>query len=161
MVEVILGIYVYIIRPRTYVLGEKVATTPTATASPSESPTPSPTPSPSPTPAPTQTPKPLPTPTPPPPAEINALIDRFSGQYAVDPNVMRHIAICESGFNPLAVNGPYVGLYQFEKITWRNLREEIGEDIRADLRFSAEESAQTAAYAISKGKRGIWPNCAP
>lgn len=159
LIETILGIYIFIKRSKTYVLSEKIA----ATESPTPSPTPSPSPSPTPTPTlvPTQTPKSLPTPTPVPPAEINAQIDRFSGQYAVDPNVMRHIAICESGFNPLAVNGPYAGLYQFGKITWKNLREEIGEDTKADLRFSAEESAQTAAYALAIGKRGIWPNCAP
>ncbi len=156
-----LGIYYFATTPKISVLGENVAVTPTPTPSPTESPTPSPTPSPSPTPIPTKTPKPIPTPTPVSPAEINALIDRFSGQYAVDPNVMRHIAICESGFNPLAVSGAYVGLFQFGPITWKNIRKEIGEDINIKLRFSAEESAQTAAYALSQGKRGIWPNCAP
>ena len=89
------------------------------------------------------------------------MIDRFSAQYSVDPNVLRHLAICESGFNSSAVNGAYVGLYQFGPITWKNLREEIGEDTNINLRYSAEESTQTAAYALSLGKRGIWPNCAP
>ncbi|KKU09658.1 MAG: hypothetical protein UX13_C0034G0005 [Candidatus Woesebacteria bacterium GW2011_GWB1_45_5] len=152
-------VYFHLIRPKTLVLGEKETVTVTPSPFPTESP--SPTLTETPTPVPTQTPKPIPTPTPIPPAEINALIDRFSGQYAVDPNVMRHIAICESGFNPNAVNGPYVGLFQFGPITWKNIREEIGEDTSINLRYSAEESAQTAAYALSKGKRGIFPNCAP
>jgi soluble lytic murein transglycosylase-like protein len=154
-------LYILIPRPKTQVLSEEIIVAPTEVPTPTPIETPSPTPSPSPTPIPTKTPKPAPTPTPVPPAEINAFIDRFSAQYGVDPNVMRHIAICESGFNPLAKRGAYVGLYQFGPITWQNLRKEIGEDINVNLRYSAEESAQTAAYALSQGKRGIWPNCAP
>jgi soluble lytic murein transglycosylase-like protein len=127
--------------------------------------TPSPTPeitaSPSPSPLPTITPTPIPTPSPLPPGEINVLIDRFSSQYSVDPNVMRHIAICESGFNPNAKKLSYVGLFQFGPATWQNIRKEIGEDTNINLRYSVEESVQTAAYSLSKGKRGIWPNCAP
>jgi len=142
------------------VLSEKAV----ATATPFYTPTPTDTPMPSPIPThtsiPTKRPTPVPTPIPVSPAEINALIDRFSSQYSVDPNFLRHIAICESGFNPNAVNGFYVGLYQFGQTTWENIRKEIGEDININLRYSAEESAQTAAYALSKGKRGIWPNCA-
>lgn len=134
---------------------------PTASPTPSPTPTTTPTPTPSPTPKPTKKPTPVPTPSPATPSEINGLIDRFSSQYSVDPNVMRHIAICESGFNPNAVNGPYIGLYQFAATTWKNIRLEMGEDVNTNLRFSAEESAQTAAYAVSKGKEGIWPHCEP
>jgi len=112
------------------------------------------------TPTPTKVPKP-PRPTSAPSMEVNALIERFSAQYSVDPNVMRHLAICESGFNSSAINGAYVGLFQFGTVTWKNLRKEIGEDTNINLRFSAEESAQTAAYALALGERGIWPNCAP
>lgn len=154
-------LYIFVPRPKTQVLSENIITTPTPTPTPTDSPTPTPTETPTPTPVPTKTLKPLPTPTPVPPAEINALIDRFSAQYGVDPNVMRHIAICESGFNPLAKTRYYAGLFQFGQITWQNIRKEIGEDININLRYSAEESAQTAAYALSQGKRGIWPNCAP
>ncbi len=154
-------LYIFIPRPKTEVLSETIIATPVPTPSPTDSPTPTPTETPAPTPVPTKTPKPVPTPTPVPPAEINAFIDRFSGQYGVDPNVMRHIAICESGFNPLAKTRYYAGLYQFGPITWQNLRKQIGEDPNINLRFSAEEAAQTAAYALSLGKRGLWPNCAP
>ena len=152
------AVYFHLIRPQTLAVS---TSSPTETPTFSPSPTPIATPMVTPTAVPTQTPEPIPTPTPVPPAQINALIDRFSAQYAVDPNVMRHIAICESGFNPLAVNGAYIGLFQFGPITWKNMRKEIGEDIDTNLRYSAEESAQTAAYALSQGKRGIFPNCAP
>lgn len=153
-------LYIFVPRPKTEVLSENISQTPLVLPEPSaQAETASPTLSP--TPIPTKTPEPLPTPTPVPPAEINALIDRFSAQYGVDPNVMRHIAICESGFNPLAIQGAYVGLFQFGPITWKNIRREIGEDANLNLRFSAEESSQTAAYALSQGKRAIWPHCAP
>ena len=77
------------------------------------------------------------------------------------PNVMRHLAICESGFRADAVNGPYVGLFQFGPTTWQNIRAEIGENPDPDLRADAEEAIQTAAYALARGKLGIWPNCQP
>lgn len=141
--------------------------------------TPSPSPSLTPTsiPVPTNTPSPTPmdsamlttlpsaqpTPTIPPASslEVNGFIDRFSAQYGVDPNILRHIAICESGFASNAKNGPYIGLFQFGEITWKNIRKEFGEDTNPDLRYSAEESVQTASYALSHGKGGIWPNCQP
>lgn len=163
VVEIAWLAYFHILKPRVNVLGEAIENTPSPTLIPSQTPTLVPTPTESPTPSPTKepTPTPLPTPSPIPPSEINALIDRFAGQYAVDPNVLRHIAICESGFKPSAANGPYIGLFQFAKTTWKNLRREFGENIDDGLRFSAEESVQTAAYALSKGKKGLWPNCAP
>jgi hypothetical protein len=93
--------------------------------------------------------------------DINGFIDRFAGQYAVDPNVLRYIAICESGFNASAVNGPYVGLYQFGTSSWTTNRSIMGEDTNTSLRYNAEEAVQTAAYMISKGKQNQWPNCLP
>lgn len=138
--------------------------------SPTQSPTatPSPTPKPTSIPLPTTTPKlkptSTPTPIPPPtitPSEIHALMERFAGQYGIDVNVLRHIAVCESGFKPLASNGPYAGLYQFNITTWQNNRRLMGEDINQDLRFNAEEAIQTAAFLISQGKKSLWPNCYP
>jgi hypothetical protein len=93
--------------------------------------------------------------------EIQEFIERFAGQYGVDANVLRHIAVCESGFNPDAVNEPYGGLYQFSPVTWKVNRELFGEDTNPDLRFNAEEAVQTAAYMISQGRHDIWPNCYP
>jgi len=141
----------------------------TPTLEPTEPPTPEPTKTPSPTPKPTpvKTPKPTETPSPTPEIEeisseeINKLIEGFAGQYSVDANVLRHIAVCESGFNPKAVNGPYVGLYQFAPMTWSSNRILIGENPDPNLRFSAEESIQTAAYLLSTKGRGFWPNCKP
>jgi len=125
---------------------------------------PTPTPTPSPTPKPTKTPKPTPTPIPQPvfsSEEIHGFIERFAGQYGVDPNVLRHLAVCESGFNPLAEKLNYVGLFQFSPNTWIKYRQLMGEDIDISLRANAEEAVQTAAYALSSGDDHIWPNCAP
>lgn len=139
----------------------------TQTSEPTDIPTPTNTltPKPVPTSTPTITSSPTPKPTPTPvgasSSEINSFIERFASQYGVDPNVLRYIAICESGFRSNAENAGYVGLYQFGPITWKNIRQEFGEDIDPNLRYSAEESVQTASYALSKGKNGIWPNCQP
>jgi len=171
-------LYVFVPRPKTRVLSESIIESPSVSPKPlaqaeTETFTPviseaipsgveGPTASPSATLTPTPTKKPKPVlPAPASSMEVNALIERFSAQYSVDPNVMRHLAICESGFNSSAINGAYVGLFQFGTVTWKNLRKEIGEDMNINLRFSAEESTQTAAYALALGERGIWPNCAP
>ena len=150
------------------VLQAEVAKISTPNPTPTEIPTPTPSPSPTPTPKPTSTPTVTPTPTPlvlpPPPAtpqQVNALIERFAAQYAVSSDALRYIAVCESGFNPLAVNGLYVGLYQFSSSAWIKNRKLIGEDANPALRYSAEESVQTAAYIISVGKSSLWPNCQP
>lgn len=155
------GLYFLGPRAKTKVLSEKVEATVPPIPSSIPTDTPSPLPTLKPTPVPTKKPKAVPTPTPVSSEEINSFIERFSSQYSVDPNVMRHIAICESGFRSNAVNWVYVGLFQFGPVTWQNIRREIGEDPNINLRYSAEESAQTAAYALSKGKVGLWPNCRP
>ncbi len=153
-------LYAFAPKQETKVLSEVITPTPftpTLEETPTETPTATFTPSPE---VPTPKPK-IPRPTPASGQEVNGMIDRFSAQYGVDPNVLRHLAICESGFNSSAVQGAYVGLFQFGPVTWKNLREEIGEDINPNLRYSAEESVQTAAYALSLGKQKIWPNCQP
>ena len=159
MILFIEGLYFLGPRTKSKMLSEEVivTATPTSTSAPTETPTPLPTSTPKP--ILTKKPSPVPTPSPASSEEVNALIDRFSLQYSVDSNFMRHIALCESEFNSNAKNGLYIGLFQFGPVTWQNIRREIGEDQNINLRYSAEESAQTAAYALSKGKRGIWPNC--
>jgi hypothetical protein len=146
------------------VLSEEVS------SAPAPSPTATPTLTPSPSPTLTNTPAPSATFTPTPTSvlqpsynseQINAFIERFAAQYSVDSNVLRHIAVCESGFNPTAVKLSYAGLYQFSPSTWATYRNLMGEDAEPDLRFNAEEAVQTAAYVISIGKTHIWPSCTP
>jgi len=93
--------------------------------------------------------------------QINSLLDQYATLYGVDVNVLRHLAICESGMDPTAETEYYAGLYQFSEYTWRHYRELLGEDIKPELRFNAEEAVKTAAYAISVGGEHNWPNCYP
>lgn len=136
----------------------------TATDTPSPAPVATPEATATPKPLPTRTPTPVPT-FPPQPVftsqQINEFINRFAAQYSVSPDVLRHVAVCESGFNASAQNLGYAGLYQFGSTTWKNLRKEFGEDPDPNLRLNAEEAVQTAAYAIGIGKGGLWPNCMP
>lgn len=141
---------------------------PSPSSTPIITPTSEPTPSPSPSPTPTPSPLPSPSPTPPPSPQptynseqINTFIEQYAGQYGVDANTLRQIAVCESNFNPAAVNDPYAGLYQFNPTTWKNNRAIMGEETSPDLRFNAEEAVQTAAFILSIDRGGIWPNCFP
>ena len=125
------------------VLGiEEIDSIPYATIAPSQTPSPTPTPTETPIPKPTNTPSPTlkpmdsamlttspsaqpisaPVITAATSADVNGFIDRFSSQYGVDPNILRYIAISESGFRSNAKNGPYIGLYQFVEITLKNIR---------------------------------------
>lgn len=123
--------------------------------------TPTPTATPLPTRVPTRVPTPtasLPVPTPP---DLFALTQRIADEYKVDAHILRHIAQCESGFNPAATNRLYGGLYQFSASTWSSYRLRMGRDPNPALRFDAEEALRTAAYVMQLGKSGIWPNCVP
>lgn len=146
---------------KSAVLAEKIEATLIPTIAPTPTPSVTPTPTPIRTVMPTPSPKPIPTVPPVTSLEINGFIESFAGQYSTDPNVLRHIAICESGFRPNAVNGPYVGLYQFGPITWQNTRKQMGEDPNINLRFDAKASIQAAAYLLSTRGRNFWPNCKP
>lgn len=93
--------------------------------------------------------------------EIMGFIERFAAQYSLDPNVLRYIATCESGFDQHASNGPYVGLFQFGTSAWVTARAKMGEDAALDLRLNAEESIQTASFLLADGRDDLWPNCMP
>lgn len=163
--------------------------TPAPTATPTSKPTPTKTPTPTtfrsaaptaptatntpiPTVAPTQTPTSAPTPTPtlqPPtstPVQTTNLYDLtniYAAQYGVDPNTLRYIIQCESGFNPAATspNGLYAGLFQFSAGTWTSYRNLLGKNSDPALRYAAEDAIQTGAYAYSLTHGSIWPNCTP
>lgn len=166
LVIISVGYYeIKILKDRTKgdVLSEKLASpipslipTPTALPTPTSTPTPTPTPKPKLTPTPTPLPQPTFT-----SQEINGFIERFAAQYGVSPHVLRHIALCESGFNPQARKLNYAGLYQFTANTWKKYRQLMGEEINPDLRFNGEEAVQTAAYILSIDKAFVWPSCNP
>ncbi|MBI5044888.1 MAG: transglycosylase SLT domain-containing protein [Candidatus Levybacteria bacterium] len=127
--------------------------------------TPTPLPTATPTPLPTATPTPtLPPPTPPPtlpptPQELEQLFDNYSQQFGVDKELLKRIANCESGFNPNAQSLDYGGMFQFSSQSWSRTRNAMGQDANTNLRFNSEEAIKTAAFKISQGGVGAWPNC--
>lgn len=138
---------------------------PSDTLTPSPTPlvaSPTPSPSPTPTSSPTQAPTPMVKPQPVFTSEqIYGFTNYYGILYAVDPNIIRHVAICESGFNPSAKYLKYAGLFQFDTLTWQTYRVKMGLDADPDLRYHAEEAVRTATYIFSLGKTSLWPNCYP
>ncbi len=95
------------------------------------------------------------------PAYLEPLFNQYAAQYNVDGQLLRKIANCESHYNTGVVGGGglYGGMFQFAVGSWQSLRIKMGMDANPDLRFGANESIQTAAYAISLGKASMWPSC--
>jgi len=93
------------------------------------------------------------------PVELESLFDKYCGEYGLNKEMMKKIANCESHFNSQAVNGPYMGMYQFLASTWQSNRRAMGLDPDPNLRFNAEESIKTTAYKISRDGAGAWPVC--
>lgn len=146
--------------------GNTEAPTPAVTAAPSPTATPAPSPTPTltPTPKPKPTIKPTPTPKPQPEftsEQIYNMINKYSGEKGVDPNVIRRLAICESGFNPKARNYIYGGLFQYAPATWKSYRKMMGADPDPDLMFNAEEAIKMTVFIVAQGKLYHWPNCQP
>ena len=116
------------------------------------------------TPIPTRTPTstPFPTITPTPkliPSQLDSIFEKYAKEFSVDKNLLKKIALCESGLNLSARNGPYGGLFQFTSSAWVSVRRAMNADTNADLRFNGEEAIKTAAFKLSTGGVGIWPNC--
>jgi len=118
---------------------------------------PSLTPTPTATPTPTLTP--TPTPTPLTYQELENLFSKYSDKFSVAKDLLKKIASCESGFNPNAVSGNYMGMFQFSPNTWITNRMLLGENINIDLRIDPEESIKTAAFMISRHITNAWPHC--
>lgn len=147
---------------RKQLISPVVSVSPTITV---VTPTPTSTPTATPTATPTikrrVTPKPKPTPTAETKESVSRLVDKYSIEYGLDVNVVRYLVLCESGLRSNATNGKYVGLFQYDERTWKTIRSEMKLDTDPNLRYSAEESIKTTTYALSKGKRNLWPNCIP
>lgn len=89
------------------------------------------------------------------------MINQYAGEKGVSADVIRHLAICESGFNPNAKNGIYAGMFQYDAPTWSSFRKIMGEDADPDLRYNAKEAVRTTVYLVSLNKLYLWPNCKP
>lgn len=122
----------------------------------------SPLPTPTISPPPTITTSPTLTPTPRlifAPTHLDPLFSQYAAEYHVEKELLTRVAYCESRFNSEAVNGNYVGLFQFASERWVAYRTQMGHDPNPDLRRNANESIKTAAYLIAKGKLYMWPTC--
>ena len=115
------------------------------------------------TPVPTPTLKPTLTPTPAPKViSSGQLADQFtkySNQYSVNRELLWKIGVCESGLNSSATNGIYGGMFQFSESSWITIRTHMNLPHDSKLRFDAEESIKTAAFKLSVGGAGAWPEC--
>jgi len=147
------------------VLAESVVESKNITFGPELVVTPSPSPTEKPTPKPTVKPTPTPTGTPGPtpdvwsPADMAPIFQNYANVYGVDVNVLERLANCESHFNPNAVNGNYVGMFQFSSSSWIVFRGEMGFDASVVLRSNIEESIRTAAYVLQTRGTNPWPAC--
>lgn len=142
-----------------------VSPTPSATLAPTPQATPmaSATLQPTPVASPAATPKPSPTPAPSvaraTSAEMDGWFNEYAGSSSVSIELLRKIAVCESGYNQFARNGIYGGLYQFSSSTWESTRKAMNADPNPDLRFDAKEAIRTAAFRIATMGSAAWPNC--
>ena len=146
------------------VLSMTIVTTPLTSPSPAPpSPTPTPATTPTPTPSPTPTPKPKPTPkllpSPATATQMDAWFTEYANNQSVSIEMLRKIAICESGYNQFAQNGIYGGLFQFSTSTWKSTRGQMNADPNPDLRYNAEEAIKTAAFRFATSGQAAWPNC--
>jgi hypothetical protein len=89
------------------------------------------------------------------------LFTKYCNEYSVDKELLKRIANCESHFGTGAnsKDGKYAGMFQFGEAIWTQTRNLMGWNQDLSLRFSAEESIKTAAFMVSQGHLGIWPNC--
>lgn len=92
-------------------------------------------------------------------SNLDHLFDKYASEFNVSKQILKHIAYCESRFNPYALNGSFGGLFQFHPNTWVKERQRHGWDPNPELRFNSEEAIKTAAAKIAGGGIGAWPNC--
>lgn len=146
-------------KSHTEVAGAKISLTKIPTITPTFTPTPTATPSPTLTPTPTTTLSPTLAPIIILPKDLDELFTKYSSEYGVDKELLKRIANCESNLNPNAGTNRYAGLFQFAEPIWIQTRTLMGQNPDMNLRFNAGESIRTAAFMLSQGHLGIWPNC--
>ena len=73
--------------------------------------------------------------------------------YGQSEDRLRGVAECESHLDPAAVNGPYLGLYQFGQPLWEHT------PFRDFPRTHPYAAALAASWAFSRGMSSNWPVC--
>ena len=138
------------------IIDRELELTPIPEAAITAAPSPKPTVKPEATPAPTKTPAAVL-----PASDYEPLFEKWAVHFGIDINLLKHIARCESRFNPGAVGGIYGGMYQFSASTWKSTRIAMDHDPDPNLRFDANEAIKTAAFKIANGGQSAWKNCLP
>jgi Transglycosylase SLT domain len=84
--------------------------------------------------------------------EILGYIAEAAAEYGQSEEAMVRVARCESALNPCAVNedGPYYGLYQFLKSTWRSTPYGDREI------FDPKAQALAAGWMWQQGRKNEW-----
>lgn len=93
------------------------------------------------------------------PAELENWFNHYAATYGVAVETLKSVAKCESGFNAAAVNGKYVGLFQFAPSTWVTNRKAMGLDTNESLRTNPEEAIRTAAFKMGRDGTSAWASC--
>lgn len=143
----------------TEIAGIKTELAKILTITPTVIPTPTIIPSPAFTPTPTATPSPTLAPIIILPKDLDDFFTKYSNEYSINKELLKRIANCESSLNPNTSTSLYAGLFQFAEPIWIQTRTLMGQNPDVSLRLNAEESIRTAAFMISQGHLGIWPNC--
>lgn len=138
------------------IIDRELELTPIPEAAITAAPSPNPTVKPEATPVPTKTPAAVL-----PASDYEPLFEKWAVHFGIDINLLKHIARCESRFNPGAVGGIYGGMYQFSASTWKSTRIAMDHDSDPNLRFDANEAIKTAAFKIASGGQSAWKNCLP
>lgn len=81
---------------------------------------------------------------------VDHAIEVAAATYGVSEARLRSVARCESGFNPGASNGQYLGLFQFGTPLWSTT------PVARFSRTDPYAAALGAAWAFSRGMSGHW-----
>lgn len=89
---------------------------------------------------------------------IENIVNFYAKKYDVSAKDMLCTLKHESGYRKYAQNGQSTatGIAQILIGTWKGWRKEMHEDQNPNLRFDADESIKTMAWAFSKGKQNAW-----
>jgi hypothetical protein len=84
-----------------------------------------------------------------------AIILAAAMAHGVDPQVMDHVAQCESGYNRFAVNGPFMGVFQLGTAKRKQFAAQGYDDV-----FDPSQQANFVADLIANGEINDWAGCA-
>lgn len=84
--------------------------------------------------------------------EILRFIKKAARKYGQSRRAMERVARCESGLDPCAVNrsGPYYGLYQFLKSTWKST------PYKNKSIYDPKAQAMATAWMWKQGRKNEW-----